>query len=161
MTLTKAQFQDWLDRYVAAWKSYDPQQIGDLFAQNATYRYHPTDEPVTGREAIVASWLDGADDPGTYDAHYQPIAIDGENHVAGGWSRYLKPDGSTRDEYWNVYLVTFDADGRATSFTEWWMRARGYLKADMERIRAEARAEAVGGAAAPAAQSSGGAQPGS
>jgi hypothetical protein len=30
MALTHAQFQDWLDRYVAAWKSYDPQQIGEF-----------------------------------------------------------------------------------------------------------------------------------
>ena len=41
MTLTRAQFQDWLDRYVAAWKSYDPQQIGDLFSEDVEYRYHP------------------------------------------------------------------------------------------------------------------------
>lgn len=151
MSLTHAQFQDWLDRYVAAWKSYDPQQIGDLFAENAEYRYHPMDEPVTGREAIVADWLGGRDDPGTYDAKYQPLAIDGQNHVARGWSRYLNPDGTTRDEYWNVYLVTFDADGRATSFTEWWIRTRGFHKADVERIKAEAKVEAEANVVATAA----------
>ena len=86
-------FQGWLDRYVDAWKSYDPLQIGDLFAENATYRYHPQDEPVTGRDAIVADWLDEKDEPGTYDAKYEPLAIDGDVHVAQGWSRYFDAEG--------------------------------------------------------------------
>lgn len=148
MSLTHAQFQDWLDRYVAAWKSYDPQEIGALFAENAEYRYHPKDDPISGRDAIVASWLDGKDEPGLYDAAYEPMAIDGESHVARGWSRYLNPDGSTRDEYWNVYLVTFDDNGRATAFTEWWIRTRGFFKADVEKIKADAKADAEAKAAA-------------
>ena len=49
MTLDRSAFQAWLDRYVAAWKSYDPTAIGDLFSDDAKYRYHPEDEPVVGR----------------------------------------------------------------------------------------------------------------
>src|SRR4051794_9871597 len=123
MTLDHAQFQDWLNRYVAAWKSYEPQEIGDLFSADAEYLYHPQIEAVRGRDQIVASWLDGRDEPGTYDAEYEPIAIDGDSHVARGWSRYLEADGSTlKDEYFNIYLCRFDADGRCSHFTEWWMQ---------------------------------------
>jgi SnoaL-like domain len=139
MTLDHPEFQAWLDRYVAAWKTYDPAQIGDLFSPDAEYRYHPQDEPVRGRDAIVASWLDGPDPVGTYDARYRPLAIDGENHVASGWSRYFAADGSPRDEYWNIYLCHFDAAGRCTSFTEWWIQNRAFARA--------ARAAAVAAAA--------------
>jgi hypothetical protein len=139
MTLDHAAFQAWLERYVAAWKSYDRDEIAELWSADATYRYHPEDEPVRGREAIVASWLDGPDEPGTYDAHYEPLAIDGENHVASGWSRYFAADGSLRDEYWNVYLCRFDADGRCRDFTEWWIRDREFARRD--------RVAAFGGAA--------------
>src|SRR4051812_23452458 len=125
MTLTHAQFQDWLDRYVAAWKSYDPQQIGDLFSEDVEYRYGPKDEPVRGRESVVTDWTDNKDDPGTYDAHYEPLAIDGDNHVARGWSRYFEADGSTlKDEYFNIYACRFDDQGRCSEFTEWWMQNR-------------------------------------
>ncbi|MEA2621820.1 MAG: hypothetical protein QOH61_730 [Chloroflexota bacterium] len=141
MTLDHAGFQDWLDRYVAAWKSYDPEQIGDLFSEDAEYRYHPQSDPVRGRAAIVSSWLDNKDDPGTYDAGYEPLAIDGENHVAQGWSRYLDADGALRDEYWNIYLVRFDADGRASLFTEWWMQNREFARAAREEIAAKAVAD--------------------
>ena len=133
MALDHAAFQDWLDRYVAAWKSYDREAIGDLWSEDAQYRYHPEDEPVSGRDAIVASWLDERDDPGTYDAHYEPLAIDGENHVASGWSRYFGADGQLVDEYWNVYLCRFDEAGRCREFTEWWIRDRDFARKDQQQ----------------------------
>ena len=34
-------FQDWLDRYVDAWKTYDPDKIGSLFSEDVEYLYHP------------------------------------------------------------------------------------------------------------------------
>ena len=50
--------QLWLDKYVEAWRTYDSAQIGDLFSEDALYLYSPWDEdnPVRGREAIVAEW---------------------------------------------------------------------------------------------------------
>ena len=54
--------QDWLDRYVTAWLTYEADLIGDLFSEDVAYRYHPYDEPVVGRDAVVASWL-GNDTP--------------------------------------------------------------------------------------------------
>src|SRR6266536_6331687 len=48
----KAGVDRWLQAYVDAWKSYDRDQIGDLFAEDVQYRYHPHDDPVTGREAV-------------------------------------------------------------------------------------------------------------
>ena len=85
-----AAVQDWLDRYIAAWETYEPDAIGALFAEDVTYRYHPSDDPVVGREAVVASWLgesgsevaSSRDEPGTYSATYEPIAIDGDVVVA-------------------------------------------------------------------------------
>lgn len=127
MTLDRPSFQAWLDRYVAAWKSYDPLAIGDLFSEDARYRHHPEDEPVTGREGIVADWLEERYDPGTYDGHYEPLAIDGENHVASGWSRDFK-DGELSDEYWNIFLCRFDDEGRCRDFTEWWIQDREFAR---------------------------------
>ena len=132
MALDRAAFQGWLDRYVEAWKSYDPEQIAALFSEDAEYRYHPKDHPVRGRDAIVADWLEDRDDPGTYDGHYEAVAIDAENenHVASGWSRYFEADGTLRDEYWNIYLCQFDDEGRCTSFTEWWIQSREFRRRD-------------------------------
>jgi hypothetical protein len=123
-------FQGWLDAYVEAWKTYDRDKIEALFAEDARYRYHPQDDPVQGRDAIVDSWLDGKDDPGTYDAHYEPLAIDGPVHVSQGVSRYFDADGNLRDEYCNIYICSFDDEGRCTDFTEYWIRNREFARRD-------------------------------
>ena len=58
----KSDVARWLDDYVEAWKSYDRERDrGAVRRRRASYRYHPYDEPIRGREAIVESWLD--DDP--------------------------------------------------------------------------------------------------
>ena len=40
-----ADVQVWLDRYVAAWSSYDAAAIGELFSEDAEYRYQPWARP--------------------------------------------------------------------------------------------------------------------
>ena len=126
MTIDRAYVQDWLQRYVAAWISYEEAAIRELFSADAEYRYHPWDEQVLGREAIVADWLapngneSGRDDAGTYDASYTAWAVDGDRAVAVGTSDYYTDASKTTRErrYHNTYLLEFDADGRCRSFTE-------------------------------------------
>lgn len=122
MPLTRDQFGSWLGGYIEAWRSYDPDAIGALFAPDATYSYRAGSSVVRGREAIVASWLEDPDPADTWDAHYEPLAIDQEVHVAIGWSRYFDADGAVRDEYSNIFVCRFDSAGACVEFTEWWMR---------------------------------------
>ncbi len=123
--------QDWLDRYVAAWRSYDRDDVAALFSADVEYRYHPYDEPVVGRDAVVASWLgdSGAgsastrDAPGTYDAEYAPVAVDGDTVVATGQSRYREvPHGPVVKTYENCFIVRFDDAGRCREFTEYYLK---------------------------------------
>jgi SnoaL-like protein len=119
--------QDWLSRYIGAWKSYDPVEIGALFTEDALYQYHPFDPPVRGRSAIVASWLreDHRDQPGTYEGVYRPIVVEGDLVVSNGRSRYFHPDGTVDKEYDNIFVMRFDPDGRCREFREWYMPRRG------------------------------------
>jgi ketosteroid isomerase-like protein len=111
----------WLDGYVAAWKSYDPQAIGDLFTEDARYFYDPFNRPVEGREAIIAAWLAEPDEPGTYDASYEPVLVEGNRAMAVGRSIYYEDDGTTVNAEWsNVFLLTFDDEGRCSQYEEWY-----------------------------------------
>lgn len=124
------EIQVWLDRYVAAWETYDAAAIGALFSEDATYRYHPADAPIVGRAAIVASWLESdpaipagtPDEPGTYAAHYEPYAVDGDRVVAVGWSRYWTDASRAieRATYDNCFLLEFDGAGRCRAFIEFY-----------------------------------------
>ena len=126
-----ASAQSWLNRYVDAWLSYNRDDVAALFSEDITYRYHPYDDPIVGRDAVVASWLgeDASDDastrdaPGTYEAEYSPVAIDGDTVVATGTSRYREaPDGPVVRTYENCFVMRFDDEGRCRDFTEYYLR---------------------------------------
>ena len=131
--MDRTSLQAWLDRYVEAWKTYDPEQIGALFGEDATYRYHPydpDDEVVRGRAAIVSDWIrpegsaSSRDAPGSYDAHYEPYAIDGDRAVAAGSSTYWSDGTRSKLEriYDNVFLLRFDDAGRCIEFIEYFLK---------------------------------------
>ena len=137
--MNRLQFQDWLDRYVEAWKTYDPDKIGALFSEDAQYRFHPQDDPVVGRDAIVKNWLESPDEKDAYDAKYEVAAIDGDVHVATGWSRYLDgPGGEPNDEYNNVYFCRFNDAGECTEFTEYWIQNRSFRRATITKMIVDA-----------------------
>jgi uncharacterized protein (TIGR02246 family) len=121
----------WLAAYVEAWRTYDGDRIAALFSADAEYRYHPGDEPIRGRDAIVRSWLgedvaEGAsepDEPGTWEAGYRTVAVDGDVAVAVGSTTYAtEPGGPVDRVYDNCFVLRFDADGRCREFTEWYVK---------------------------------------
>ena len=123
--MDRAGFREWLQRYVDAWRLNDPVAIGDLFSADVRYAYDPFDEALVGRPAVVASWLENRDEPGSWQADYDVLAIDGDVFVAHGRTRYLTDDRAAVDrEFANVFVTRFDDEGRCREFTEWYMRKR-------------------------------------
>lgn len=128
--MERADVDRWLQAYVAAWKSYDRDQIAALFAGDVEYRYHPYDAPIRGRDAVIGSWLGETDDaaastrdePGTYDPGYRAVAVDGDVAVAVGSTAYTsEPGGPVERVFDNCFVMRFDASGRCREFTEWFM----------------------------------------
>jgi ketosteroid isomerase-like protein len=114
--MTHEQVQAWLDAYVAAWRSYDAEAIGDLFSADALYRYEPYAEPLRGRDAIVADWVGDRDEPGSWEASYAPLVVEGDRAVATGETRY-----ANGRRFSNIYVLRFDGDGRCAELVEWYM----------------------------------------
>ena len=121
----------WLAGYVEAWRTYDRERIAALFSADAGYRYHPHEQWVRGREAIVSSWLgdgdaEGAstpDQPGTWEAGYRTFAVDADVAVATGSTTYSIEPGDPVDRVFdNCFVLRLDADGRCGEFTEWYVR---------------------------------------
>lgn len=124
--MDRKNLQLWLDKYVEAWRTYDPAQIGELFSEDALYFYSPWDKdnPIRGREAIVAEWRREPDASGSWEARYEPLVVEGNLAVAQGRTRYFKTDGSIAREFNNIFVLQFDEDGRCERFTEWFMQPR-------------------------------------
>ena len=125
--MEKAAVVKWLKAYMHAWETNSPEDIGRLFTDGASYSFHPYDQPVVGRKAIVESWLKNPDTPGTFAANYAPIAVDGNVAVVNGRSTYFKDSSQSEltKEWDNIFVIEFDKDGRCSSFREWWVARRG------------------------------------
>ncbi len=116
----------WLKGYIGAWQSYDAAAIQALFSEHATYRWHPWDHGdavAHGREQIVVAWLEHKDRPGSYEAEYEPLAIDGHTAIATGQTRYFDRNKNLKRRFHNMFVLRFDDDGRCAEFTEWYMKA--------------------------------------
>lgn len=106
----------WVEGYRRAWESNDKDEIGGLFAADATYYPRPYEQPWKGREEIVSGWLRNRDGPGDTTFEWQPVSIGADVAVIRGTTAYRSGTFS------NLWVIRFDPDGRATEFTEWWMK---------------------------------------
>lgn len=117
--MTPETVASWIESYLDAWRSYDPEAITDLFTVDATYAYNPWDSPLRGSAAIVESWQSERDEPGTWAAEYEPVFVHNNVAIIVGETRYAMDNGTKT--YSNLFQVTFAADGRCSSFVEWYM----------------------------------------
>ncbi len=113
-------FTGWVERYISAWNSNDPDEIASLFSEEATYLTEPFAGPWIGRERIVQGWLEHKDEPGDGAFDYEILVARGELGIVKGITRYK----TTGAEYHNLWEVRLDDEDRCTEFVEWWMEAK-------------------------------------
>lgn len=113
----RTEFAAWIDRYERAWRSPGTASLGELFTEDASYRHSPFTQPINGLDAIAADWeneREGADEVFTMSTEI--VAVEGDTGVARLLVRYGEP---VTQEYLDLWVVRFAADGRCSSFEEW------------------------------------------
>ena len=118
--MEKSDFARWVDRYVTAWNSNEPEDIGGLFSEDAVYSTGPFDGPWKGRQQIIDGWLARKDEPGNAEFEREVIASDGHLGVVKGKTLYKDPPL----EYANLWLIRLNSEGRAVHFEEWWVEKK-------------------------------------
>jgi ketosteroid isomerase-like protein len=116
--------RSWVEGYVRAWRSNDRGEIGVLFTDDATYRASPDGEPVAGREAIVDWWLENADAPDETTFSFDVIGTDGPRAFVQGVTVYRAKEDRPARTYDNLWVIDITDEGRASAFTEWYVRRR-------------------------------------
>jgi ketosteroid isomerase-like protein len=107
----------WIAAYERAWRSPGTDGLADLFTADATYSQGPYHDPVVGLAAIGVMWeaeRDGPDEVFTLTG--EVVAVDGDTAVARLEVRYGDP---VDQEYRDLWIMRFAADGRCRSFEEW------------------------------------------
>jgi ketosteroid isomerase-like protein len=122
MAIARATLQAWLDAYGRAWEEMDPDAGAGLFAEDATYRETPFDEPMRGREAIREYWRGVPQAQRDIRFEHEVLAADGDRAIAWWRARFRRVrtgDVVTLD---GIFVLAFDEDGRCSSLREWWVR---------------------------------------
>ena len=107
---------NWVSAYRKAWESNEPEDIRTLFTEDAEYSTDPWGTPWRGQDEIVEKWLSNKDEPGTTTFEWTPVVVTDSVSVVQGVTKY---NGAAT--YSNLWIIRLAHDGRATSFTEWWM----------------------------------------
>ena len=106
----------WIQGYLRAWESNDPDDIRVLFTEDAEYRTNPWTDPFRGHDAIVDAWIERRDEPGTFTFEGDVVGVDGDLVFYEAVTRY-----ASSTDYSNLWVIRLTDDGRARQFTEWWM----------------------------------------
>ncbi|HEY0448312.1 nuclear transport factor 2 family protein [Actinophytocola sp.] len=117
MATDRAAFAAWIDGYERSWRSAGTDHLRALFTEDARYRHSPYEEPIVGLAAIAADWeqeRDGPDEVFTMTAEI--VAVEGDTGVAKLLVRYGDP---VDQEFQDLWLARFAADGRCVVFEEW------------------------------------------
>lgn len=115
--MTDETVTNWMNGYLKAWESNEPDDVRALFTDDAEYRYSPSDSaPLQGIDAIVADWIKDRDERGTWTFTWEPVVVADGIAVVQGRTTY-----SAKSEYDNLWVIRFAPDGRAHHFTEWYM----------------------------------------
>ncbi len=107
----------WVAAYEAAWRAPGTDGLAGMFTPDATYLQGPYEEPVIGRPAIARMWeaeRQGPDE--VFRMATAIIAVDGPTAVVRVEVGYGQP---VTQEYRDLWIVRFAADGRCASLEEW------------------------------------------
>jgi ketosteroid isomerase-like protein len=112
---SRASFEAWLAAYELAWRTAGVEMLAELFSEDATYRMSPYEAPARGLAAIGELWereRTGPDEE--FEIGHEVIAVEGDAAVARIEVAY-----AGGEEYRDLWVVRFAADGRCREFEEW------------------------------------------
>jgi ketosteroid isomerase-like protein len=113
----RAQVEQWVAGYEAAWRSAGTDGLGDLFTADVTYRPSPWSAPIGGLDELAAFWETEREGPDeAFDLRSEIVAVDGDTAVVRLAVDYLDADRSSWRDLW---VLGFAGDGRCAAFEEW------------------------------------------
>jgi ketosteroid isomerase-like protein len=113
----RAAVHRWAAGYELAWRTSGTDGLTALFTADATYLHSPYEEPVVGIHAISKMWDDERDGPDeVFTLSTEIVAVEGDTAVVRAEVRYGEP---IRQEYRDLWLIRFDAEGKCAWFEEW------------------------------------------
>ncbi len=112
--MDRAAVMTWVQRYEQAWRASDTDAVPRLFTPEISYRRSPYTPPLVGYQPLREFWTE--DDGATFTMSAEPVAVEDDVAVVRVRVNY---GGDEPQEYTDLWLLHFAADGRVDDFEEW------------------------------------------
>ena len=115
--VVRSQVTGWITDYERAWRTPGTALLRDLFTEDASYQQTPYDVPILGLIDIASMWEEEREGPDeVFTMTSEVVAVEGDTAVVRVQVEYGDP---VTQEYLDLWLIRFDADGRCVLFEEW------------------------------------------
>ena len=104
----------WVQSYERAWRDGDVSAMTRLFTEDLRYRRSPYTPPLVGHQALAEFWTE--DEGAVFTMSAEPVAVEGDTAVVRVLVNY---GGDSPQEYTDLWVMQFAADGRVSDFEEW------------------------------------------
>jgi SnoaL-like domain len=116
-SVDRATLTRWLEGYERAWRADGTGPLRELFAEDASYSTAPYERAHLGLDAIERMWEAERIGPEeVFEMQTEIVAIQGDTGVVRVEVRYGPP---RNQEYRDLWVIRFDAEGRCRHFEEW------------------------------------------
>lgn len=113
--IDRASVETWIGAYERAWRTAGSDPLSELFTEDASYRMSPYVDAAHGLASIAALWERERVGPAEeFEMSSEILAIEGDTAVARIEVAY-----ASGEEYRDLWVVRFAADGRCREFEEW------------------------------------------
>jgi ketosteroid isomerase-like protein len=107
----------WVGAYERAWRAPGTSALAGIFTEDASYLQGPYERLVEGLPAIARMWEAEREGPAeAFRMSSGIVAVDGDTTVIRVDVSYGDP---VRQEYRDLWIARFAADGRCRGFEEW------------------------------------------
>jgi hypothetical protein len=116
----------WIEELRRGWSAGEPEAIGKLFTQTVVYRASPFEEPLVGRDLVVAHWQEELGDVDEAVVDFSSPLIDGDRAAVEWWAVVTRA-GSVKSD--SGALVLEFTGSLCSRLHEYWMLRDGALEA--------------------------------
>ena len=113
---------DLLERYSAAWETFDGDTWTDLFSEDVQYFEDPFEPPLVGRNAVRAYLLEAAENQQQVEMTIERHWVASPTVLASWHASYVRRRDQARIRLAGFMTLEIAEDGRIAHFHEWYHR---------------------------------------
>ena len=117
--MNRSEVQNWVDSYVAAWRSPSKEKLAEIFTADVRYQLHqapPWNQSLSGLAELAVYWEHVSAEQGEFELESEIVALEGNVAVVNVDVTYATADPA---QWHNVWIIRFAAENRCESYEEW------------------------------------------